>query len=168
MVRAMQQEMKENIANWENEDEVAAYIERIIRKEAFDKTGLVYGMGHAVYTLSDPRAVICKQFAKDLAKGTEREAEYKLLEIIERLTPQVFEQVKGHSKDLCANIDMYSGFVYKTLDIPVELYTPLFAAARIAGWIAHRIEEVCGNSRIIRPAYRVVYDKRKYVPRTDR
>lgn len=165
MVRAMQQEMKENIANWENEDEVAAYIERIIRKEAFDKTGLVYGMGHAVYTLSDPRTVICKQFAKDLAAGTEREAEYKLLETIERLTPQVFEQVKGHSKDLCANIDMYSGFVYSMLGIPEELFTPLFACGRIAGWATHRFEEIVSSKRIIRPAYKSTRKAvRTYIP----
>ena len=159
---------KANIKNWSDEGEIADYMRKIIRKEANDGSGLIYGMGHAVYTISDPRALILKKKAFELAKGKEIEAEFKLLDTVEKLTPEIFKEVKGSSKTMCANVDMYSGLVYKTLGIPADLYTPLFAAARIAGWIAHRIEEVCGNSRIIRPAYRVVYDKRGYVPMEER
>ena len=168
-VRAMHKELKAEVKNWENEDEVAAYLTKIIRKEAFDKTGLVYGMGHAVYTKSDPRAVICKRFASKLAEGTENEAEYKLLESIEKLTPQVFEQEKGRYKDLCANIDMYSGFVYALLGIPSELFTPLFACGRMPGWAAHRFEEIVSSKRIIRPAYKSTRKSvREYIPMNER
>ena len=152
-VRAMQADIKEHVSNWEDDDEVAAYLARIVNKEAFDKTGLVYGMGHAVYTISDPRAVICKRFAEKLAAGTEFEAELALLESIERLSPEVILQEKGTKKDMCANVDMYSGFVYSMLGIPDELFTPLFACARMAGWAAHRFEEIVASKRIIRPAY---------------
>ena len=164
-VRAMQAEIKEAVKDWSNEDEVAAYLAKIVNKQAYDKSGLVYGMGHAVYTKSDPRAVICKRFASQLAKGTEFEAEYKLLESIERLAPQVILQEKGTEKDMCANVDMYSGFVYSMMGIPDELFTPLFACARMPGWAAHRFEEIVSGKRIIRPAYKVVGDlHREYVP----
>jgi len=163
-VLAMQNEIKEHVANWENEDEVAAYLKRIVKKEVFDKTGLVYGMGHAVYSLSDPRALICRKFATELAKDTEYEAEYNLLNTIERLTPAVLEEVKGSSKQICANVDMYSGFVYKMLGIPKEMITPLFACARIAGWAAHRFEEIVSGKRILRPAYMSAAESREYVP----
>lgn len=164
-VRAMQREIKENVSNWENDDEVAAYLAKIVRKEAYDHSGLVYGMGHAVYTESDPRAVILKKFASKLAAGTEFEAEFKLLESIERLSPEVILREKGTKKDMCANVDMYSGFVYSMLRIPEELFTPLFACGRIAGWAAHRFEELVTGKRIIRPAYKT-YRKgsRPYVP----
>lgn len=152
-VRAMQADIKRNVANWDNEDEVAAYLAKIVNKEAFDKSGLVYGMGHAVYTKSDPRAVVLKKYASEMAKGTELEAEYKLLETIERISPEIMRDERGITKDVCANVDMYSGFVYSMLGIPEDLFTPLFACARIAGWSAHRFEEIISGKRIIRPAY---------------
>lgn len=164
-VLAMQKEIKENVKNWDNDDEVADYLAKIVRKEAFDKTGLVYGMGHAVYTLSDPRAIIGKRFAEQLAAGTEFEAEFNLLKSIERLSPEVIEQVKGSKKEMCANIDMYSGFVYSMMGIPEDLFTPLFACARTTGWAAHRFEEIVSGKRIIRPAYKPSsIEVKKYVP----
>lgn len=123
-VRAMQAEIKENVKNWEDDDEVASYLAKIVNKQAYDGTGLVYGMGHAVYTLSDPRAVIGKRFAEQLAAGTEYEAELNLLKSIERLTPEVFAREKGSTKELCANVDMYSGFIYSMMGIPEDLFTP--------------------------------------------
>lgn len=150
----MQQEIKTAVQNWDNDDEVADYLARIVNKQAYDHTGLVYGMGHAVYTKSDPRAVILKKYASELACGTEFEAEFKLLESIERLSPEVILREKGTRKDMCANVDMYSGFVYSMLGIPEDLFTPLFACARIAGWAAHRFEELVSGKRIIRPAYK--------------
>lgn len=153
-VRAMQREIKENVSDWENDGEVADYLAKIVRKEAYDRSGLVYGMGHAVYTMSDPRAVILKKFAAKMAKGTEYEAEFRLLETIERLSPEVILREKGTKKDMCANVDMYSGFVYTMLNIPEDLFTPLFACGRMAGWAAHRFEELVNGKRIIRPAYK--------------
>lgn len=163
-VLAMQKEIKENVKDWENEDEVAAYIAKIVNKEAYDKTGLIYGMGHAVYTLSDPRAIICKDFATRLAEGTEFEAELNLLKSIERLAPQVILQEKGTDKDMCANVDMYSGFVYSMMGIPADLITPLFACSRMAGWAAHRMEELVSGKRIIRPAYKTAVKPKEYQP----
>ena len=168
-VRAMQADIKKNVSNWEDDDEVASYLARIVNKDAFDKTGLVYGMGHAVYTVSDPRATICKQFAEKLARGTEYEAELALLESIERLAPEVILREKGTKKDMCANVDMYSGFVYSMLGIPDDLFTPLFACARMAGWAAHRFEEIVAGKRIIRPAYKATFSgTRPYVPIDER
>ncbi len=167
-VLSMQEEIKTNVKNWDNDDELAAYLKRIIQKDAFDKTGLIYGMGHAVYTLSDPRTVICRRFATELAKGTEHEAELNLLKSIERLAPSVIEEVKGSGKSMCANIDMYSGFTYKMLGIPEELITPLFACARLTGWAAHRFEEIVSGKRIIRPAYKSVSKPREYTPMSER
>lgn len=153
---------KENIKNWEDEDEVADYMRKVIRKEANDHTGLIYGMGHAVYTISDPRAVILKKKAMELAKGKEIEAEFRLLETVERLTPEVFKEVKGSNKTMCANVDMYSGLVYRMLGIPDELFTPIFAVSRLAGWSAHRMEEILTGGRIIRPAYKAIAARREY------
>ncbi|OUO92411.1 citrate synthase [Gordonibacter sp. An230] len=168
-VLAMQREIKQNVERWDDDDEVAAYLAKIVNKEAFDKTGLVYGMGHAVYTKSDPRAVICKKYAEKLAVGTEYEAEFNLLKSIERLAPEVILQEKGTRKDMCANVDMYSGFVYSMLGIPEDLFTPLFACARMSGWAAHRFEEIVSGKRIIRPAYKSVHKgKRAYVPMSER
>ena len=168
-VIAMQKEIKENVANWDNDDEVAAYLAKIVNKQAYDKSGLVYGMGHAVYTLSDPRAVICKRFAEKLAVGTEYEAEFRLLEKIERLAPEVILNEKGTHKDMCANVDMYSGFMYSMLGIPEDLFTPLFACARMSGWAAHRFEEIVSGKRIIRPAYKSIYSKKRaYTPMEER
>ena len=167
-VLAMQKEIKENVKNWEDEDEVASYIAKIVNKQAYDHTGLIYGMGHAVYTLSDPRAVICKDFATRLAKGTEFEAELNLLKLIERLSPEVILQEKGTKKDMCANVDMYSGFVYSMMGIPQDMITPLFACSRMAGWAAHRFEELVSGKRIIRPAYKTGVKAREYKPIEER
>ena len=142
---------------------------KIVAKEAFDKTGLVYGMGHAVYTLSDPRAVILKRYAEKLAVGTEFERELKLLESIERLSPEIIARAKGTGKYMCANVDMYSGVVYSMLGIPEDLFTPLFAIACMAGWAAHRFEEIVSGKRIIRPAYKTTFSEaRPYIPIEDR
>ena len=168
-VLAMQAEIKQNVANWESDDEVAAYLAKIVNKQAYDRTGLVYGMGHAVYTLSDPRAVICKKYAERLAAGTEFEAEFNLLKSIERLAPEVILREKGTKKDMCANVDMYSGFIYSMLGIPEDLFTPLFACARMAGWAAHRFEEIEAGKRIIRPAYKSTHSGcRPYIPVEER
>ncbi|MBE6471273.1 MAG: citrate/2-methylcitrate synthase [Coriobacteriaceae bacterium] len=167
-VRAMQAEIKENVKDWENDDELAAYLAKIVNKQAFDHTGLVYGMGHAVYTKSDPRAVICKRYASKLAEGTEFEAEYKLLESIERLSPQVMAQERGITKTMCANIDMYTGFVYNMMGIPEDLYTPIFACSRMAGWAAHRFEEIISGKRIMRPAYGTTVLDRPFIFIDDR
>ena len=164
----MHQYIKENVKNWDDEGEVADFLRKILRKEAGDGTGLIYGMGHAVYTLSDPRAVILKQNAAKMAIGSEFEAEYRLLETIERLTPELFKEVKGDEKKMCANVDMYSGFVYKMLGIPEDLFTPLFAVSRMAGWCAHRFEESMTGKRIIRPAYKSVSKEKAYIPLNNR
>ncbi|MCD7730822.1 MAG: citrate synthase [Oscillospiraceae bacterium] len=167
-VIAQLESFKENIAHWDNDSEVEDYLSKVIRKEAGDGTGLIYGMGHAVYTLSDPRAVILKKNAMKLAAGTPFEDEFMLLDAVERLTPKVFAEVKGSSKVMCANVDLYSGLVYRMLKIPVELNTPLFAVSRIAGWSAHRIEELMTGNRIIRPAYKAINKRRPYKPLEDR
>lgn len=154
---------KANIKHWDNEGEVADYMRKTIRKETNDGSGLIYGMGHAVYTISDPRAIILKKKAFELAKGKEIEAEFRLLETVERLTPEIFKEVKGSTKTMCANVDMYSGLVYRMLGIPDELFTPLFAVARMAGWAAHRMEEILTSNRIIRPAYKAIAKECEYV-----
>lgn len=166
----MMNNIKENVKNWEDEDEVRSYLIKILKKEAFDKTGKVYGIGHAIYTLSDPRCILLKEQARQLAKKKGREAEYNLYELIERLTPETFYQFKGaNAKVICANVDFYSGFVYQCIDLPEELFTPIFAIARVAGWAAHRIEEVTSSSaRIIRPAYKNVGPRNEYVKLKDR
>ena len=163
---AMQKDLKKVVANWENEDEIVAYLQRVLAKEAFDKSGLVYGIGHAVYTKSDPRARICHAFARKLADGTKYEEELALLEAVERLAPQVISQAKGTSEDeICANVDMYSGFIYHMLKIPEDLFTPLFACGRFPGWVAHRFEEIVAGKRIIRPAYKnASHERRTYIP----
>ncbi len=160
--------VKENVHNWADEGEVADFLRKILNKEAFDHSGLIYGMGHAVYTLSDPRAVILKENAHKLAEGTEFEKEFNLLESIERLTPILFAEKKGDVKTMCANVDMYSGLVYRMLGIPDDLFTPLFAVSRMAGWCAHRFEEMVTGKRIIRPAYKSVMKEREYIPMDQR
>ncbi len=167
-VRNMIDSFKENVKDITSREEVGAYIEKILRKEAFDGAGLIYGMGHAIYTLSDPRAVILKQKAMELAKEKKREDEFTLYALIEELTPGLFAKVKGIEKDMCANVDLYSGFVYSMLGIPHELYTPIFAISRAAGWCAHRMEEVITGGKIIRPAYKHVFGKEKYMPIAER
>lgn len=161
-------EIEENVADITDENQVKAYLEKIINKEAGDGTGLIYGMGHAVYTLSDPRAVILKRKAKEFSKGTEFEKEFNLIDMIERFTPELFRKIKGVNKPLCANVDLYSGLVYKILGIPEDIFTPLFAAARIVGWSAHRMEEIMTGNRIIRPAYKSVAIPKKYIPIDER
>ena len=167
-VRAMQTELKREVRDWADDDEVAAYLRRVASKQAYDRTGLIYGMGHAVYTKSDPRAVVCKRFAEDLARGTAYEQEFRLLQTVERLAPAILAE-RGIAKDICANIDMYTGFVYAMMGIPEELFTPLFACARMAGWAAHRFEEIVGGKRIMRPAYKISRPgSRDYVPIDER
>lgn len=160
--------IKEGVTDINDEGQVADYLRKIIRKEAGDGSGLVYGMGHAVYTLSDPRAKILKREAAQFAAGTEFEKEFKLLDIIETFTPEIFASEKGNSKAMCANVDLYSGLVYKMLNIPPDLFTPIFTVARVAGWSAHRIEELITGGRIIRPAYKSSSPAKKYVPINDR
>lgn len=167
-VSAMFEEIKKNVHDWEDDDEITAYLEKILRKEAGDGTGLIYGMGHAIYTKSDPRALILKHSAKNLAEKTGYLKELELLESIERLTPAIFARVTGSDKAMCANVDFYSGLVYTMLNIPQELFTPLFAIARVTGWCAHRIEEVMTSNRIIRPAYKSLTHSRAYVPMAKR
>jgi len=156
--------IKENVQDWNDEGQVADYLRKLLRKESGDESGLIYGMGHAVYTISDPRAKILKKSAMDMAKGTEFEAEFKLLETVEKLTPELFLEIKGDSKNICANVDMYSGLVYKMLGIPSDLFTPIFAVSRMPGWCAHRFEEMVTGKRIIRPAYKAIAKLREYVP----
>ncbi len=161
--------IEDAVADWADEDEVERCLEKIARKEAGDGTGLIYGMGHAIYTLSDPRAVLLKDFARKVAQEKGYTKEFQLFETVERLTPQVLERVRGEKRIMCANVDMYSGLVYKMMNIPPELYTPLFAVARVVGWCAHRIEEVYNpGNKIIRPAYRAVAPVRPYVPLEER
>ena len=163
-VTAMHKFIEETVDDWDDEEKVAEVLKKIVRKEAFDNSGLIYGMGHAVYTLSDPRAVILKKNARELAKGTEFEKEFRLLETIEKLTPAIIRDVKGSDKTMCANVDMYSGLVYKMLGIPDDLFTPMFAVSRMAGWCAHRFEELVTGKRIIRPAYKSVMREKIYIP----
>lgn len=167
-VMEMLEYVKEGVKDWDNETEVKEFLRKLLRKEAGDRSGLIYGMGHAVYTLSDPRAVILKENAMSLARGTELEAEFRLLDTIERLTPTVFAEERGDIKNICANVDMYSGLVYKMLKIPVEMYTALFACARMAGWCAHRMEEMINGKRIIRPAYKAINLNKQYIPLENR
>lgn len=163
----MTDDIKQHVADITDEGQVADYLRKIIRKEAYDRTGLIYGMGHAVYTLSDPRAELLHKYAERLVVGTEHEAEFRLLEIIERLAPQLLAEA-GKSKDICANVDLYSGCVYSTLGVPRELLTPMFASARMAGWSAHRFEEIVSGKRIMRPAFKKTGHAREYVDIADR
>lgn len=160
----MIEEIKRGVKNWEDEEEIKEYLRQIVDKKKGDGTGLIYGMGHAVYTLSDPRAVVLRDSAEKLAKQQGMLEEFEFLKRIEKLAPEVFAEKKGDSKVVCANVDFYSGFVYRMLKIPVELYTPLFAVSRMAGWCAHRIEEFMTCSRIIRPAYKSIVKKKEYTP----
>jgi len=168
MVRTMMQDIMANVKKWTDEEEVSGYVRKILTKEAFDNKGLIYGMGHAVYTKSDPRAELLKIKAEELARTAGREEEFELYRIVEKVTPFIFEEVTGNTKDLCANVDFYSGFVYCSLNLPRELFTPIFAVARIAGWCAHRVEELVSGGRIIRPAYRSITRTRPYLPMVER
>lgn len=156
--------LKSNISDWKDESEIARHINGILNKEMFDRQGLVYGIGHAVYTLSDPRAVLLKEMARSLAEEKGRLAEFEFLERVEKVAVETIYKAKGRSKTLCANVDFYSGFVYDLIGIPKDIYTPLFAMARIVGWCAHRNEELnFEGRRIIRPAYKCVTDEKDYV-----
>lgn len=161
--------IKDGVHNWEDETELSCFIQKILDKQAGDGSGLVYGMGHAVYTISDPRAVILKQYAQKMSCGTEYEREFDLLQRVEKLTPALFQHQKGTSEPLCANVDLYSGFVYTMLGIPPELFTPLFAVSRTIGWCAHRIEELISTGgKIIRPAYKAISPDMVYTHLQDR
>ncbi len=167
-VMMMMQDLMEHVENWNSDDEVQSYLERIVKKEVGDHSGLIYGMGHAIYTLSDPRAVILKEKAQKLAEEKGMMDKFSLFERVERLSPDVFAKVKGDTKVISANVDFYSGLVYEMLGIPSDLYTPMFAVSRIAGWCAHRIEEMTTGGRIIRPAYRSLSKGQKYIPLEER
>jgi citrate synthase len=160
----MMDDIKANVKEWSDEEEVKNYLRKLVRKEAYDRSGLIYGLGHAVYTLSDPRAVLLKQKAEELCKEKGAEEEFRLYANIEKLGPEVFNEEKNSKKIISANVDFYSGFVYSMLGIPRELYTPLFAIARISGWVAHRIEELVSGGRIMRPAYKNIITKQEYIP----
>ena len=164
----MMDDIKANIKDWSSEKEVSEYIRKIATKQAFDRSGLVYGMGHAVYTINDPREVLLKAKAKELAKEKGCLEEFELYDMIERITPGIIQEVHNSDKKICANVDLYSGFVYSMLNIPRELFTPIFAISRIAGWSAHRIEEIVSGGRIYRPAYKNVMSERPFVPFTER
>ena len=160
--------IKENVQNTDDDDEVAAFLLKILNGQAYDGSGLIYGMGHAIYTKSDPRAEMLKTYAKKLAFEKGYGKDFELLEKIEHITPQLFRAYKGIDKDMCANVDLYSGLVYRMLGIPVEMYTPLFAVARVAGWCAHRMEEYCTSNKIIRPGYKCIAKPRDYQALNDR
>ena len=155
-------DMKEQVKDWTNEDEICDYLARLLDKKAFDNAGLIYGMGHAVYSVSDPRARIMERFAEGLSKEKGREDEYGLYMRVARLAPQVIAEKRRIYKGVSANVDFYSGFIYSMLDLPMELYTPIFACARIAGWSAHRIEELINAGKIIRPAYKSIHPERAF------
>lgn len=160
----MFEDMKRNIKDYNDDEEIENYLNKLVNKEAFDRAGLIYGMGHAVYSISDPRTVIFKEHIAKLAKAKGLEDEYNLYLKIEKLAPGVIGKHRKIYKGVSANVDLYSGFVYKMLDIPVELFTPIFAIARISGWSAHRIEEIVNSGKIIRPAFKSVAKRRNYTP----
>ena len=163
-VMEMMEDIKNNVKNWEDEGEVADYLTSILKGEAYDGTGLIYGQGHAVYTITDPRALLLRDKAASLAEDRDLVDEFNLYRLIEKLTPVVFKKYKGSGKAICTNVDFYSGFVYKMLGIPKDLYTPLFAISRVSGWCAHRMEEIISGGKIIRPAYKCVQSRLSYTP----
>lgn len=164
----MFEDMKENISDWTDEASVADYLARLLDKQAFDRSGLIYGMGHAVYSISDPRASMLKKFVESLSKEKKRMEEFKLYTLVERLAPEIIAEKRRIYKGVSANVDFYSGFVYNMLDLPLQLFTPLFAIARIAGWAAHRMEEIANAGKIIRPAYMSVSEPQEYIPLENR
>ncbi|MGM9536782.1 MAG: citrate/2-methylcitrate synthase [Candidatus Onthomonas sp.] len=166
--KQMMDYIAETVHDWKDDDEISACLSGLLRRAGFDQSGLIYGMGHAVYTLSDPRAKVLKKFSRNLAVQKGMEERLNLIESVERLTPQVFYRVTGKDKVMCANVDLYSGFVYDMLNIPEELYTPLFATARMVGWCAHRMEEVFSGGKIIRPAYKAIGPRSPFIPLDDR
>ena len=164
----MFEDMKKTVKDWTDEEEVSAYLQALLDKEAFDKKGLIYGMGHAVYSLSDPRANIFKNYVKTLSEEKGRKEEFALYSMVERLAPEIIGKKRKIYKGVSANIDFYSGFVYSMLDLPPELYTPIFAISRIAGWSAHRLEEIINEGKIIRPAYLNIAPRAPYVKINER
>ena len=160
--------IKENVSNPKDEEALTSFLYKILKGEANDGSGLIYGMGHAIYTKSDPRAVMLKKYARKLAYDKGFGDDFELLESIERITPALFNAYKGTDRDMCANVDLYSGLVYRMLDIPVEMYTPLFTVARVTGWCAHRMEEYMTSNKIIRPGYKCIAKAQPYVPLDDR
>ena len=164
----MFEDLKKNVSDWTDEEQVGGYLRDLLHKKAFDKAGLIYGMGHAVYSLSDPRANIFKKFVKSLSEEKGRMDEFHLYALVERLAAQIIAEERKIYKGVSANIDFYSGFVYSMLDLPLELYTPIFAMARISGWSAHRIEELINTGKIIRPSYKSVAVRKEYVAIQDR
>jgi len=164
----MFEDMKKNISDWTDESGVADYLTQLLDQQAFDRSGLIYGMGHAVYSLSDPRANVLKKFVEDLSKEKDRIAEFQLYSLVEKLGPEIIQKKRRIYKGVSANVDFYSGFVYNMLDLPLQLYTPLFAIARIPGWSAHRLEEIINANKIIRPAYKAVLAQQKYIPLDER
>lgn len=167
-VVSMFQDMKKEVKDLEDEDEVRTYLKRLLHKEAFDRRGLIYGMGHAIYSVSDPRAEVLKGFVEKLANEKGRMKDYRLYSMVERMAPEVIAEERRIYKGVSANVDFYSGFVYSMLDLPLELYTPMFAVARIVGWSAHRMEELINTDKIIRPAYKNVLEPAQYVPLHER
>ncbi len=167
-VTRMFDDMKAHVKDWEDKDEVRQYLNALLEKKAFDKSGLIYGMGHAIYSVSDPRADIFKDFVKKLAKEKGFEKEYNLYETVEHMAPEVIAEKRKIYKGVNANVDFYSGLVYSMLDLPPELYTPIFAAARVVGWSAHRLEELKNVDKIIRPAYKPLCPHREYIPMEER
>ncbi len=167
-VTRMFEDMKEQVKDWNDDEQVKDYLKKLLHKEAFDKAGLIYGMGHAVYSLSDPRAKVFKGFVEKLSVEKGYEKEYQLYANVERLAPEVIAEERKIYKGVSANVDFYSGFVYQMLGLPTELFTPLFAVARTAGWSAHRLEELINQGKIIRPAYKAVKENQIYVPMGDR
>lgn len=167
-VQQMFADIKAHIDDWTDEDKIREYLVKILNKEAFDGAGLIYGMGHAVYTLSDPREKILKEYAKKLSKEKGKEDEFRLYDTVERIAAEEVMKARQLFKPVCANVDFYSGYVYSMLEIPEELYTPIFAISRISGWSAHRLEELVNKGKIIRPAYKYVGVHKAYVPMKDR
>ncbi|MDD6380702.1 MAG: citrate/2-methylcitrate synthase [Lachnospiraceae bacterium] len=161
-------DMKKHVKDWTDEEEVGNYLRALLHKEAFDHAGLIYGIGHAVYSISDPRAVIFEGYVEQLAEAKGYEKEYALYSLVERLAPQIISEERKMYKGVSPNVDFFSGFVYQMLGLPMELFTPIFAIARIAGWSAHRMEEICHHDKIMRPAYMTVAEHRKYVPIDER
>ena len=167
-VVSMFNDMKKEVKDWTDEDEVRVYLRKLLHKEAFDRKGLIYGMGHAIYSVSDPRAEVFKAYVETLAREKGRMKDYALYSMVERLAPEVIAEERRIYKGVSANVDFYSGFVYSMLDLPLELYTPMFAVARIVGWSAHRMEELINADKIIRPAYKNVLAPSVYVPLAER
>ncbi|MBQ5418189.1 MAG: citrate synthase, partial [Oscillospiraceae bacterium] len=167
-VMEMMEDVRDKIRDWQDDDEIRAYLTRLLDGQEFDHKGLIYGMGHAVYSQSDPRAKVFKSFVEKLSSEKGRHDEYELYSLVERLAPEVIAEERRIYKGVCANVDFYSGFVYRMLGIPDELFTPIFAVSRIAGWSAHRIEEIINSNKIIRPAYKAISPMKEYTDMENR